>query len=121
MNDIEKLVAARRRAVKHLAEIDAALATARENQKKAAMSKAARAPRIQPLIRFPELLRLLGYKSHESIYNLTRRDPSFPRPRNLGGVSVAWVRSEVEEWIATRPAPDWAVWNTPARNDTPTT
>lgn len=110
MSDIQKLVAARYRARKHLAEIEAALAAAREREKKLSASKALQGPRAQTLMRFPELIKRLGYKSHGSIYNLARRDPSFPRPRSIGGVSVAWVRADVEEWIATRPAAGWAVW-----------
>lgn len=33
-----------------------------------------------------------------------RRDPSFPRPRQIGSAfSVGWLRSEVMEWLNSRP------------------
>jgi hypothetical protein len=40
----------------------------------------------------------------QSIYDLMRRDPSFPRSRQIGGeFSVGWLRSEVMEWLNSRP------------------
>jgi len=33
-----------------------------------------------------------------------RRDPSFPRPRQIGSeFSVGWLRGEVMEWVNSRP------------------
>jgi predicted DNA-binding transcriptional regulator AlpA len=32
------------------------------------------------------------------------RDPSFPRPRQLGRRMTRWSRAEVQDWIASRPA-----------------
>ncbi|MBM3359351.1 MAG: AlpA family phage regulatory protein [Betaproteobacteria bacterium] len=33
-----------------------------------------------------------------------RRDPSFPRPRQIGSeFSVGWLRREVMEWLNSRP------------------
>jgi hypothetical protein len=34
-----------------------------------------------------------------------RRDPTFPRPRQIGSeFSVGWLRAEVMEWLNARPA-----------------
>lgn len=47
---------------------------------------------------------LLGWRSRQSIYDLMRRDPSFPRPRQIGSeFSIGWLRSEVMEWLSSRP------------------
>lgn len=29
-------------------------------------------------------------------------DPTFPKPISLGGSSVGWLESEIDEWIASR-------------------
>lgn len=53
---------------------------------------------------FNALLTLLGRRSRQSIYDLIRRDPSFPRPRQIGSeFSVGWLRGEVMEWLNARP------------------
>ena len=50
------------------------------------------------------LLALLGRRSRQSIYDLMRRDPSFPRPRQLGSeFSIGWLRVEVMQWLNSRP------------------
>ena len=52
---------------------------------------------------YSDLGRLLG-RSRSAIYDLMRRDPTFPRPRQLGSrFSVAFVRAEVEAWLAQQP------------------
>ena len=60
---------------------------------------------VQPeVLTFNALLTLLGRRSRQSIYDLMRRDPSFPRPRQIGSeFSVGWLRGEVMEWLNTRP------------------
>ena len=60
---------------------------------------------IQPeVLTFSALLPLLGRRSRQSIYDLMRRDPSFPRPRQIGSeFSVGWLRTEVIEWLNSRP------------------
>jgi predicted DNA-binding transcriptional regulator AlpA len=46
------------------------------------------------------LLILLGRRSRHSIYEVMRRDPSFPKPRQIGSeFSVGWLRGEVMEWL----------------------
>ena len=56
------------------------------------------------LLTFSALLALLGKKSRQFIYDLMRRDESFPRPITLGSTfSVAWRRSEVSAWLDAQP------------------
>ena len=56
------------------------------------------------VLTFNALLTLLGRRSRQSIYDLMRRDPTFPRPRQIGSqFSVGWLRSEVMEWLNARP------------------
>ena len=60
--------------------------------------------RESEVLTFSALLVLLGRRSRQSIYDLMRRDPSFPRPRQLGSeFSIGWLRAEVMQWIHTRP------------------
>ena len=60
---------------------------------------------IQPeVLTFSALLTVLGRRSRQSIYDLMRRDPSFPRPRQIGSeFSIGWLRGEVMEWLNSRP------------------
>jgi predicted DNA-binding transcriptional regulator AlpA len=56
------------------------------------------------VLTFSALLTLLGRRSRQSIYDLMRRDPSFPRPRQIGSeFSIGWLRGEVMEWLNSRP------------------
>lgn len=56
------------------------------------------------VLTFSALLTLLGRRSRQSIYDLMRRDPSFPRPRQLGSeFSIGWLRVEVMQWLTSRP------------------
>lgn len=60
-------------------------------------------PQVEPkqqaaLIRRKEVERLTSL-SRSRLYALMATD-SFPRPVYLGTMSVAWVESEVQEWIA---------------------
>lgn len=56
------------------------------------------------VLTFNALLTILGRRSRQSIYDLMRRDPSFPRPRQIGSeFSVGWLRGEVMEWLNSRP------------------
>jgi prophage regulatory protein len=52
------------------------------------------------LIRLPDVKRLTGL-SRSSIYALAARG-EFPRPISLGRRSVAWVASEISQWISDR-------------------
>lgn len=55
------------------------------------------------LIRLPQLCAKLQL-SRSTIYNKTNRnsrlfDPTFPKSRKIGASAVAWVESEVDDWI----------------------
>ena len=53
------------------------------------------------ILRLPDVRKLLGL--HKStIYRMIERG-EFPRPIRLGPNSVGWVRTEIENWIASRP------------------
>lgn len=52
------------------------------------------------LIRLPKVLEKTGF-SEPWIYRLMSQK-RFPRPTKLGRRAVAWVESEVDEWIAER-------------------
>lgn len=56
------------------------------------------------VLTFNALLTILGRRSRQSIYDLMRRDPTFPRPRQIGSeFSVGWLCGEVMEWLNARP------------------
>lgn len=56
------------------------------------------------VLTFNALLVLLGRRSRQSIYDLMRRDPTFPKPRQIGSeFSVGWLRGEVMDWLQARP------------------
>ena len=56
------------------------------------------------VLTFTALLVLLGRRSRQSIYDLMRRDASFPKPRQIGSeFSIGWLRPEVMEWLNSRP------------------
>jgi predicted DNA-binding transcriptional regulator AlpA len=60
--------------------------------------------RDSEVVTFAALLVLLGRRSRQSVYDLMRRDPSFPRPRQLGSpFSIGWLREEVMEWLSSCP------------------
>src|SRR5437588_7300956 len=53
------------------------------------------------VLTFNALLARLGRRSRQSIYDLMRRDPMFPKPRQIGSeFSVGWLRGEVMEWLS---------------------
>jgi predicted DNA-binding transcriptional regulator AlpA len=62
-------------------------------------------PEGSPLIYKPELLAMVG-ASYGSIFDWMRRG-KFPLAREIGpggrSCKIAWVRSEVLEWLANRP------------------
>lgn len=47
-------------------------------------------------IKLPEVIRLVGYKTTK-IYEMAKKG-EFPKQVNLGGRSVAWIKSEVLQW-----------------------
>ena len=52
---------------------------------------------MSKLIRLPGVKELTGL-SRSSIYS----DPSFPKPVKIGPRAVAWVDTEVRDWISAR-------------------
>ncbi len=52
------------------------------------------------LLKIREVVKITGL-SKSSIYDQMSRD-EFPRPISLGPKSVAWLESEVLEWITNR-------------------
>lgn len=52
------------------------------------------------LIRLPEVLRRTGY-SKAWIYRLLK-DNQFPKPIKIGSRAIAFVESEVDDWINQR-------------------
>lgn len=43
------------------------------------------------------------------------REGTFPRGRRIGGQAVAWLESDIDEWIVSQPEADPADWHTPLR------
>jgi len=56
----------------------------------------------QKLLRLAEVQNRVPY-SRSTIYSKIERG-EFPRPHNLGARAVAWLESDVDEWIAARVA-----------------
>lgn len=54
----------------------------------------------QSLIRMPEVLRRIGY-GKAWIYKLISQE-RFPKPVKIGSRSIAFVESEIDEWINSR-------------------
>lgn len=52
------------------------------------------------LLRRPEVLRRVGL-GRSAMYARIKAG-TFPRPVSTGGNSVAWVESEIDQWIADR-------------------
>ena len=58
----------------------------------------------EEILTFSALLATLGRKSRQSVYDLMHRDPTFPKPRQIGSeFSIGWLRSEVMEWLRALP------------------
>ncbi|MFZ2315995.1 MAG: AlpA family transcriptional regulator [Gammaproteobacteria bacterium] len=52
------------------------------------------------VLRFPELRQLLGV-SRSTVFRW-ERDKQFPQHIQLGTMSVGWLSTEVEDWLAKR-------------------
>ena len=56
------------------------------------------------LLNFSALLVLLGKKSRQFVYDLMRRDATFPRPIKIASdFSIAWRYGEVVRWLDAQP------------------
>lgn len=53
------------------------------------------------VIRTPELLYQLGV-SRSTVWRWEKSCPDFPKRIRLGERSVGWLRSEVNDWLASR-------------------
>ena len=51
--------------------------------------------------RLPKMCELLGL-SKTTVWELSRRDPCFPKPIKLTSQCTAWSVAEVQEWIESR-------------------
>ena len=51
------------------------------------------------MLRIADVQRELGI-GRTSVYNLQRRDPTFPKPIPLTRRAVAWRRADLEAWVA---------------------
>ncbi len=54
-----------------------------------------------------EVLRLLGFRSRVTLWRHVRSG-DFPAPVSTLGRSIAWRRTDVEQWLAARPRVAWA-------------
>ena len=53
------------------------------------------------ILRRPQVLKKVGF-SRQTLYRRIA-EGSFPRPVRIGRQAVGWLKTEVEEWIASRP------------------
>lgn len=72
-----------------------------EKKERTRMASAAREREISPLLRRPEVERLTGL-CKSAIYEQMAAG-KFPQPRRISTRCVAWVSSEIDQWIAERP------------------
>jgi prophage regulatory protein len=45
----------------------------------------------------------IGNRSRWWLYEQLKKDSTFPRPVKTGAHTIAWIRSELDSWIASRP------------------
>ena len=57
---------------------------------------------VPEIYRLPAVVAACGI-SRSTIYEMIRRD-EFPAPVKLGVRAVGWRRSDIEAWLASRPA-----------------
>lgn len=63
-------------------------------------------PDQEILYRLPQTETISG-KKRSTIYKAIR-EGNFPKPVQLGAQSVAWRKSDLDKWIASRPEADMA-------------
>lgn len=63
-------------------------------------------PITQLLVSMQELQLLTGIRSRQTVYSRLRSDPAFPKPRRIGAQNIAFLRSEVEQWVQDLPVAD---------------
>lgn len=55
------------------------------------------------IIRLPEVMQTIGIRGKSTIYRWVK-NKEFPAPLSLGGSSVGWRESDIQAWMASRPA-----------------
>lgn len=63
--------------------------------------------RLSELLKSAEVLQLTGRTSRQWLYDMLKRDETFPRPRRVPGGQVVWVRSELMDWIRALPVAEY--------------
>ena len=56
----------------------------------------------QIILRMPAVLAMTGISRSRIYVYMSRETDPFPRPIRLGPNSVGWLKSEVQEWLASR-------------------
>ena len=54
----------------------------------------------QALLRFPDVINRTGLK-RSSIYTRLK-EGTFPKPIKIGERAIAWIESEIDQWITDR-------------------
>ena len=54
----------------------------------------------QTLLRFPDVINRTGLK-RSSIYTRLK-EGTFPKPIKIGERAIAWIESEIDQWITDR-------------------
>lgn len=57
------------------------------------------------MVRMRDLCKILGV-CKSTVYNYTKTDPEFPKPRRITARAVAWDYSEVVAYVESRPVAD---------------
>ena len=60
------------------------------------------------LFTMSEVMELLKYKSRQAVYDLLRRDDSFPRPRRTPTGYLVWLSAEVIAWVIALPVAEFS-------------
>lgn len=64
-------------------------------------------PSTPLLFTLNETMDLLRYKSRQAIYDLLRRDETFPRPRRTPTGYLVWLSAELLAWINALPVAEF--------------
>ncbi|BFN27714.1 hypothetical protein PSCT_02869 [Pseudomonas sp. SCT] len=59
------------------------------------------------LFTMAEVMELLKYKSRQAVYDLLRRDETFPRPRRTPTGYLVWLSAEVFAWVSALPVAEF--------------
>lgn len=59
------------------------------------------------LLNMAEVMDLLRYRSRQAVYDLLRRDDTFPRPRRTPTGYLVWLSAEVIAWVTALPVAEF--------------